>query len=204
MNAGAFIFTSGIDLPAKDVFWRPEANPFVLATEARPVAADHPDAFDVRRFGSFATVLCGGGQEHVLFGDGLRHLQLTVTAGSVLDGPVCLHYPLSGVRRMEAKVLTLQRLSGLCRLGRLPLSLYPPERRAGRWAMMLRAFDGAAAGASQRDIAAVLYGERAVREDWQAGFLRTRVQRLLSGARTMVRGGYRKLLDPQERGVRGG
>lgn len=186
------------------MFWRPEANPFVLAVEARPVAADHPDAFDVRRFSSLATVLCCSKQEHVLFGDGLRHLQLTVIAGSVLDGPVCLHYPLSGLRLVEAKVLTLQRLLGLCRLDRLPLGLYPPERRAGRWAMMLRAFDGAAAGASQRDIAAVLYGERAVREDWQAGFLRTRVQRLLSGARGLVRGGYRKLLDPEEEGVRSG
>ena len=68
---------------------------------------------------------------------------------------------------------------------------------------MLRAFDGATSGASQRDIAAVLFGDRAVREDWEAGFLRTRIQRLLSGARTMVQGGYRQLLDPEKKGCPG-
>jgi len=46
----------------------------------------------------------------------------------------------------------------------------------------------------------VLFGERMVQEDWDAGVLRTRVQSLLSGARTMVRGGYRRLLDPEEKG----
>ena len=64
---------------------------------------------------------------------------------------------------------------------------------------MLRAFDGAATGASQRDIAAALFGDRAVREDWQAGFLRTRVQRLLFAARAMMGGGYRRLLNPERK-----
>ena len=147
---GRFFFGAGLDLPATDVFWRPGFNPSVLAVEARPVAPGHGDAFDIRSFDAMATVLRRGGSEHVLFSDGLRHLQLTVTAGSVLDGPVCLRTLLSGLRHMEAKVLALRRLCGLCRLGRLPRGLFPPERRAGRWATMLRAWDGERAGASRR------------------------------------------------------
>ena len=114
--------------------------------------------------------------------------------------PALLSCTLRGINDFEIKPLTLQRLCRLARSGRLLKSLYPPERRARRWIEMLRAFDGAEFGASQRDIAAVLFGDRAVREDWDAGFLRTRVQRLLSGARTMVRGGYRRLLNPEEKG----
>lgn len=132
-NAGAFSFGAGLGLAATDVFWRPGFNPSVLAVEARPVAPGHGDAFDIRSFDAMATVLRCGGSEHVLFSDGLRHLQLMVTAGSVLDGPVCLRTLLSGLRHMEAKVLALRRLCGLCRLGRLPRGLFPPERRAGRW-----------------------------------------------------------------------
>lgn len=143
--------------------------------------------------------MCGEGGEHVLFGDGLRHLQLAVTAGSVLDGPVCLRYLLTGFRHLEMQILALQRLHGLHRLGRLPRGLFPRERRAGRWLSMLRAWDGLEAGASQREVAAALFGERAATEDWEAGY-RARVQRLLRGARGMVEGGYRRLLNPEEEG----
>jgi len=59
---------------------------------------------------------------------------------------------------------------------------------------MLRAWDGAKAGASQREIAVALFGETAVRRDWEAGFLRTRVQRLIRGAQALIGGGYRRLL----------
>lgn len=139
-------------------------------------------------------MLCSGGCEHILFSDGARHLQLAVTTGSVLEGPVYLRYLLSGFRHMESQILTLQRLCRLCRLDRLPRGLYPPEPRAGRWLMMLRAWDGVQAGASQREIAALFFGGKRVREDWNAGFLRTRIQRLIRGAEELVEGGYRKLL----------
>lgn len=177
------------------MFWHPDANPGVLAVEVRPVAPDHADAFDIGQFGHLATVLrCDGDCEHILFSDGARHLQLAVTAGSVLNGPVRLRYGLAGFRDIEPKVLSLRRFAHLCRFGRFPDSLYPRERRAARWLLMLRAWDGAQAGATQREIAAALYGERAVREDWSAGYLRTRVQRLIRGAEKLIGGGYRELL----------
>lgn len=177
------------------MFWHPDANRGVLAVEALPVAPDHADALDIGQFGHLATVLrCGGECEHILFSDGARNLQLAVTGGNVLQGPVRLRYALAGFRDIEAKILSLRRFAHLCRFGRFPDSLYPRERRAARWLLMLRACDGAQAGASQREIAAALYGERAVREDWGAGYLRTRVQRLIRGAERLIGGGYRGLL----------
>lgn len=166
-----------------------------MSVEATPLAADQADAFDIRQFEHLAHVLRCDGYEHVLFSDGLRHLQLGVTMGTVLDGPVYLRYALSGLRGVETKVLTLRRFCHLCRFGRFSRTLYPPERRAPRWAMLLRAWDGIQAGASQREIAATLFGENAVHRDWAAGFLRTRVQRLIRGAEKLIGGGYRQLLQ---------
>lgn len=177
------------------ILWSPERNPLVLSAEAAPMAAGQADAFDIRQFEHLSVVLRCDGGEHILFSDALRHLQLAVTLGTVLDGPVCLRYALSGFRGVEAKVLTLRRFCHLCRFGRFPKSLYPPERRAPRWTMLLRAWDGMQAGASQREIAAVLFGENTVRRDWAAGFLRTRVQRLIRGAEKLIGGGYRQLLQ---------
>lgn len=167
----------------------------MLAVETLPVPRGDGDAFDISRFARMATVLrCSDGHEHLLLSDGTHRIQIEVTAGSLLDGPVCFRYQLSGFKHAEAKTLTLRRLLQLHRLGRFPRGLYPPERRARRWLMMLRAWDALQAGASQREIAAALFGEKSVREDWDAGYLRTRVQRLIRSAEKLIGGGYRELL----------
>ena len=179
------------------IFWRADWDASVVAVTARPVPSGDADAFDIRRFDGLATVLrSADGQELLLLSDGAHHLQLEVTAGSLLAGPVCLRYEVSGLQHVEAKTLTLRRLLLLCRLGRFPLGLFPPEPRARRWVLALQAYDGMRSGASQRDIAAVLFGEKAVRDDWggRSDYLRLRVQRLLQVANALVMGGYRDLL----------
>jgi len=167
----------------------------VLAAEASPAPRGDPDAFDIRDFYELATLLRRpDGHELLLFSDGNHRLQLDVITGSVLDGPVRFRYELSGFKHIQAKILTLRRFVLLCRLGHFPRGLYTPERRARRWMLALQAYDGVQSGASQREIAAVLFGERAVREDWIAGYLRTRVQRLIRSAGKMIGGGYQDLL----------
>ena len=165
--------------------------------KAGRVPAEHGDAFDIRHFERLATVLRQtDGHEVLLLSDGEHRLQIDVTAGSLFDGPVCLRYELSGFRHIEAKMLTLRRLLLLCRLGRFPRGLFPPERRAHRWPMALQAYDGIQAGASHREIATALFGENVVKEDWcgRSGYLRLRVQRLVRTADQLVNGGYRDLL----------
>ena len=117
-----------------------------------------------------------------------RRLSLSLRAQ-----PLLLRCTLCGIEEFETKAILLRHLCGLYRHRRFLACLYPVERRARRWAEMLRAWDGADAGASQRDIAAVLFGERAATESWD-DLYRTRIQRLLRGARRMVEGGYLKLL----------
>lgn len=169
----------------------------MLAVETLPVPRGDDDAFDIRRFGRLATVLRNpDGHEHLLLSDGERHVQIEVAAGSLLSGPVCFRYQLSGFRDIEAKTLTLRRLLLLRRLGRFPRGLFPPERRARSWVMALQAYDGLRAGASHRAIAATLFGDGIVREDWsgRSDYLRLRVQRLIRTANKLVNGGYRDLL----------
>lgn len=128
--------------------------------------------------------------------DGSRHLQLHVTEGSVLGGPVRFRCTLNGMRDIEQKVLALRRLCLCHRLGRLPRSLYPPVPQAGRWIDKLRAVDAIAAGASHREIAAALFGEKRTAAEWSraSDYLRLRVQRLVREGKRLVEDGYRELL----------
>ncbi len=64
------------------------------------------------------------------------------------------------------------------------------------YSMEVQAFDGQMAGASHRDIAAVLYGGDMVKVDWRgrSDYLRCRVQRSLRLGHMLAHGGYRRLL----------
>jgi hypothetical protein len=135
--------------------------------------------------------------EHVVLSDGYRHIRLDIAEGSLAAGhPVRLHYQLSGVSIVEPKLLPLRRLLHLCQRGRFARSLFPPDPKIERWLMALRVHDGLLAGASQREIAAVLFGAERVDCDWAGASdsLRTRVRRLVREARALVAGGYRLLL----------
>ena len=179
------------------MFWHPTDNPAVLTVTAEPEPRGSCDAFDLCRFETLATVLRQpDGIEHVLLSDGYRRIQIVLVQGTVLQGPVRLHYRLSGFTGVEAGILTLRRFYGLHSLGRLPYGLFTAESRASRFLTLLRAWDGWREGASYRDIAAVLFGGQTVREDWggRSDYLRLRVQRLLRSARQLLAGGYRKLL----------
>lgn len=106
-----------------------------------------------------------------------------------------LQYRLSGFADIESKVLTLRQLVSLRRLGRLPRTLLPPERRARRWAQAFQAHDGAQAGAIHREIAVVLFGQDRVAENWPDGdHFRMRIHRLIRAPEKLIGGGYRDRL----------
>lgn len=177
------------------VFWRPDWDKSVLLVRTLP-AYSAENAFDLHRYGGLANVLIlDEGFEVVLLTDGVRHLQLFVLEGSVLSGPVYLRYSLSGFKHLETRIMSLRRLVELHRQGMFSQKLYPKETKAERWVHALRAYDGYAAGASQRDIAIALFGEGAA-DDWADGsdFMRLRVRRLLNYAKVMMDGAYRDLI----------
>lgn len=179
------------------VFWCADQLAPVLSVQARPVSSGAAGAFNLRALRHPVVVLrYREGGEHVLIADGPRCIRMEVRSGTLLSGPVRLDYHLPGNAHVDAKLLTLRRLTALCRLGRFPRSLFPPERRARRWAMALQAWDGRQAGASHREIAIVLHGEATVSDQWysRSDHMRTHIKRLLRTANALIGGGWRHLL----------
>ncbi|MEG3153645.1 DNA -binding domain-containing protein [Sphingomonas sp. RB1R13] len=178
------------------VVWSATVDHSVVSCAAEPIAPDHSDAFRIDRLTIPTTTIVGtSGSEHLSISDGMKRIRLDVVSGTLLQGSVKLHYRLAGFENSEAQMLTLQRLLALHRLGRFSRRLHPREPKAERWVMMLRAHDLSTLGASQRDIAGVLFGPDVVGE-WRtrSDFLRLRVQRLLRDANGMIGGGYLDLL----------
>ena len=178
--------------------WRAGFDPAVVICEARPETdAALANAFDITHLPCPAVVISSPAGEHLLIGGAALQIRLDVRRGTVLHGPVRLHYDLSGRVGLEAKLLTLQRLAALLRLGRIPRHLADRVCSIGRWVVALRALDGRRAGASYREIATALFGEARVASDWTSSsdYLRTRVQRLVRRADGLARGGYRQLLQ---------
>lgn len=176
--------------------WTAAIHPFVLEAEAEPAPLS-PDSFELARLASLATIVGGSeARQHLLLSDGLRTVRVDVSGGSLSRGPARLRYRIGGIASAEAPLLTLRRLLALCRTGRFAPSLHRPEPRARRWVLMLRAADALAAGATQREIAAVLLSRRAGEPRWRSETpsIRTQVQRLVAGARRMAAGAYAGLL----------
>ena len=174
------------------VVWSALVDPLVISCFAKPIASTSPDAFCLDRLSMpTTTIVSASGVEHVSISDGLRRIRLDVVTGTLFNGPVQLHYRLAGFDSAAPHLLTLQQLVALHRLGRFARGLHPPETKAERWVMMLRAHDLSAVGASQRDIAGELFGADASTE-WRSrsDFLRLRIQRLLRDAGTLIDGGY--------------
>jgi hypothetical protein len=141
-------------------------------------------------------VVHGAGGEHLVLSDGYRRIRIDVIRGTLCEGPVHLRYELQGLVGIDSKILTLRGLLALCRLGRFARDLHPPEHMAPRWVAALRVYDAMREGASQRQVAAVIYGEKSTAVDRESGsdFLRLRIQRLVRVGRYMAAGGYQTLL----------
>lgn len=177
--------------------WRAECDPAVLRVHAEPAAAEDHLLLDLTRLACPVLVLrAASGVEHVMIGDATCQVRLDLMSGTILDGRVCIRCELISGSDIETKLLTVQRLIALMRLGRFPRRLAPLHRRARRWMMALQACDARRAGASHREIAAVLFGQAMVDADWDSvsAYLRCRVQRLIRLGEGLIQGGYRQLL----------
>ncbi|MBX9898035.1 MAG: DUF2285 domain-containing protein [Qipengyuania sp.] len=172
-----------VGVPKARPLWRAEADPFVLTVETAPVR-EGDDRFDIADFSAMADGFRDeDGVEHWLLSDGWHGVRLDV-AGTLAMGPVALEYRLTGLAAARPAIATLSRLIAIARTGRLASGKFPIERRAPRWALTLRVYDAIQAGASQREIAATLFGiERA--PQWKADNLSawSRVRRLQDAAR---------------------
>jgi len=98
---------------------------------------------------------------------------------------------IEGFDRLEALYRFLSALHGRA----IPPDTRLTRQQRTRQRRMLRAFDGYRAGATQQEIAEVIFNIAPLdRDAWQASDVRHKIKTLLRDARAMIAGGYRKLL----------
>ena len=176
--------------------WRRAFLPHVLTVTARP-GRGADDLFLLERLETFATVITDASSaEHLLLSDGFRTLRMDVISGTLMSGTVRLSFQFEGLNRLEAPLLALRQLLALWQTGQLSRRLHPAETRSQRWILMLRAHDGLAAGAGQRELAERLISTEAAAPRWRVRVpsVRSRMQRLVREAARMAAGGYLSLL----------
>lgn len=184
--------------PEAHIIWHADLDPGTLQVMAEPARPGDPDAIDLDRLAAWLTVAPDQhGHEHAAISNGWQRIRLDVEAGTLrAGGPVLFIYRLVGMASAAPRILPLRRLLALARHGRFATSLFPADPRIARWLDILRVADALADGASQREIAAALFGqERAVNEWSHEASLRSRVRRLVREAREMARGGWRQLMQ---------
>jgi hypothetical protein len=123
--------------------------------------------------------------EHWLLSDGHWAVRLDLCNGTLLGGPVNLEHRLTGIQSAKPKIETLRHLVALTSHGELPASMLPRERRATHWILELRVGDALLEGATQQEMARVLFGTSIAPRRWrlESASFRLRVQRLVRTAR---------------------
>ena len=181
--------------PAARPLWTSDAFAYVLEVQAE-ASKDAGDRFDPEAMAGLATMIRGGGRDHLLLSDGARSVRLDIEGG-LPPGPVRLRYLLSGVAAAERPLLVLRRFLALCRRGRFSRPLHPPLARAARHVLLLRTWDALALGVSQREIASELVSRSAAAPRWrlETPSARLAAQRLVRDARRLGGGAWRRLLQ---------
>ena len=178
------------------VLWSWRADPSVPVLEVERARAGEPGALDLRALDlAILVVRTDDGEQHVMVSDGRRRLRLAIVQGDVLSGPVACRYRLPAGAVAAPSLAGLRLLLALRDTGHLPIAGARPPARSARWVEILRAHDARRDGASQREIATLLFGRARVEEDWagRSDYMRMRVQRLLRAAEDLVAGGYRSV-----------
>ncbi|WP_447726030.1 DNA -binding domain-containing protein [Sphingomonas koreensis] len=201
---GGYTFAERPEVEAPDarIIWRADMDPGTLRAAASPVAGGHPDAVDPRALRPWLSIVADDEGEHAVLSDGRHRIRIDLAEGSLAAGhPVVLEYHLKGIASAMPRILPLRRLLDLYRHRRFSVSLYPRDRRVERWLLALRVHDAMRAGASQREIVRVLFGDdsaQLVGND-RADSIRSRVRRLAGEARRLAGGGYRSLMRQRQR-----
>lgn len=140
-----------------------------------PQAVRHEEGVDLR-------LALGNGQYLQIADD---------TVGTTVPAVAVIPLGLEGFDRIEAVRRLLCVLHGRA----IPRELRLTRQQRRRQRFMLQAMDGSRNGATQQEIAEVLFRVgRLDRDEWQASSARHRIKTLLRDARDMIAGGYHRLL----------
>ncbi len=134
-------------------------------------------------------------RSHLLLTCASLALQLLIEGADLLDGPVSLSFITPGTAELGSAI---DKLSALRRILTGSPQLRQPLHRWSTQSLRLRdaliALDGHAAGASYREIAAVIFGKHRVASEWPDPALKDRVRRALRRGQAYANGGYRTLI----------
>lgn len=176
--------------------WRSDRHPFVLRAAAGSSRCDS-ESIAFARFRDLATLCRGEGIEHLLLSNGFYSIRLDIRGASLLEGPMRLSYDVEGIATAKLSMVVLQRFLAFLSNNAFSRSLHGPDTRAMRQILLLRTFDALQDGADQRTIAAELLSKAAGDARWRVNSpsLRSRAQRLVSGARQFAHGTFWSLLE---------
>lgn len=129
---------------------------------------------------------------------GGQHVHLVLPDDAEPGTAIVALVPLGseGFDRVEAILRLLSSLHGRS----IPPDTRLTRQQRARARRMLQAFDGRRDGATQQEIAEVIFRTgKLTRDEWQAASARHAVMELLKGAEALIAGGYRKLLRHRRR-----
>lgn len=196
-GTGGYPFAEDPSLPGSQarLFWRADLDASVISAIAHRPTGSPGGSFDVGRLRWPAALLQTPCTEELSIDGPGGRIRLSIIKGTLLDGPVELHYRLAPPR-LAARLAALARWDVLDRTGRIPRQLKPRTLRQARWPLVIATLDALAEGCSLREVAARLFGPERARRDWnhESDYLKLRTRRLVAQARALVAGGYRALL----------
>lgn len=181
-------------IPDGRPIWTAGCMRSVIVAAAMPCAADN-DSFFLGSLSQFTTIARSDSCAHILLSDGLSMLRLDVAGASPWSGPVTLRYEVKGLFAARAAIPPILAFLRLAQSG--SFQQHHPGSNMSRQILLLRAWDALAAGASQREIAAILLSNDAAQDRWRINHssLRSRAQRLCKAACAMAERGFWQLLN---------
>lgn len=176
------------------LFWLPDRLPglvrLVPAPVGRPLAP--PAADPLAGPGRRETLPTADGV-HVVIADGPRERRFLVLAPELPAPGTPLWATVAFDRPRAPQIAGIERLAALMTQPDPPPELTPYQADTLR--RVLQGLDAALAGASLRDTAAAVFGDRRVEADWfRSSPLRDQVRYLVRRGRQLMTGGYRDLL----------
>jgi hypothetical protein len=132
--------------------------------------------------------------EHILIRTSERSLMVRITGHRASRGPVRLKFVIPAESRVKEMAAILASYPDL-------LTMRPRWVKRTSEQMLTRdpfiAFDGHAAGASYREMAEAVHGQKRVREEWSGRgcSMKERMRRALAKGQALCHGGHWKLIE---------
>lgn len=174
-----------------EICWRPERCASIIILSQMAPGSHNPciKLSDIQARINFRNASDG---TYVIIRDKEYCFRLFLVSTTDLNGPLQANIPIDDITSMRCDAV--KRFYRFL-IGETPSSM--PRRLVLRekYPDALRAFDGASAGASYREIAEVLFGAARVEQDsWKTSTIRSSTIRLVKMAEELMVGGYKDLL----------